>query len=296
MNMEQLARMQKGKGFIAALDQSGGSTPKALELYGIGRNAYSSDKEMFDLVHAMRTRIVTSPSFTAEHILAAILFEDTMNRQIEDAYTADYLWDKKGIVPILKVDKGLAPEANDVQLMNDIPAFDKLLGSAVDHHIFGTKMRSVIKHANRQGIQAIVDQQFAYAEQISAFDLVPILEPEVSILSEDKADAEAMLKEEILDHLDSLPADAKLMLKVSIPSVDGFYTDVMQRKQVVRVVALSGGYSRSEANARLAKNPGLIASFSRALLQGLTAQQDDATFDRVLASSIQEIYKASVVK
>jgi len=264
MDARQLERMARGKGFVAALDQSGGSTPKALELYGIGRDAYGSDEEMFDLVHAMRTRIITSPSFTSEHILAAILFEDTMDRKVDGAYTGDYLWDEKGIVPILKVDKGLATEANDVRLMNDIPGLDGLLERAVGRHIFGTKMRSVIGHANRGGIRAIVDQQFAVGEQIAARGLVPILEPEVSILSEDKADAEAMLKEEVIRHLVALPTDARLMLKVSIPSVDGLYTDVMEYPQVVRVVALSGGYSRDEADARLARNPGLIASFSRA--------------------------------
>jgi len=296
MDARQLERMARGKGFVAALDQSGGSTPKALELYGIGRDAYGSDEEMFDLVHAMRTRIITSPSFTSEHILAAILFEDTMDRKVDGAYTGDYLWDEKGIVPILKVDKGLATEANDVRLMNDIPGLDGLLERAVGRHVFGTKMRSVIGHANRGGIRAIVDQQFAVGEQIAARGLVPILEPEVSILSEDKADAEAMLKEEVVRHLVALPTDARLMLKVSIPSVDGLYTDVMEYPQVVRVVALSGGYGRDEADARLARNPGLIASFSRALLQGLTAQQGEEEFDRTLAESVGEIYRASVEK
>lgn len=296
MDARQLERMARGKGFVAALDQSGGSTPKALELYGIGRDAYGSDEEMFDLVHAMRTRVITSPSFTSRHILAAILFEDTMDRKVDGTYTGDYLWDEKGIVPILKVDKGLAAEANDVRLMNDIPGLDGLLERAVGRHVFGTKMRSVIGHANRGGIRAIVDQQFAVGEQIAARGLVPILEPEVSILSEDKADAEAMLKEEVVRHLVALPTDARLMLKVSIPSVDGLYTDVMEYPQVVRVVALSGGYGRDEADARLARNPGLIASFSRALLQGLTAQQGKEEFDRTLAKSVGEIYRASVEK
>lgn len=296
MDARQLERMARGKGFVAALDQSGGSTPKALELYGIRKDAYGSDEEMFDLVHAMRTRIITSPSFTSEHILAAILFEDTMDRKVDGAYTGDYLWDEKGIVPILKVDKGLATEANDVRLMNDIPGLDDLLERAVGRHVFGTKMRSVIGHANRRGIRAIVDQQFAIGEQIAMRGLVPILEPEVSILSEDKADAEAMLKEEVIRHLDALPTDARLMLKVSIPSVDGLYTDVMEYPQVVRVVALSGGYGREEADVRLARNPGLIASFSRALLQGLTAQQGKEEFDRTLAKSVGEIYRASVEK
>lgn len=296
MNARQLERMASGKGFVAALDQSGGSTPRALELYGIGRDAYDSDEEMLDLVHAMRTRIVTSPSFTSEHVLAAILFEDTMDRRVGGAYTADYLWNEKGIVPFLKVDRGLAAEADDVQLMSDIPDLDGLLGRAVGRHVFGTKMRSVIGHANRRGIRAVVDQQFAIADRIAAHDLVPILEPEVSITSEDKADAEAMLKEEVVRHLDAMPADARLMLKVSIPSVDGLYGDVMERPQVIRVVALSGGYGRDEADMRLARNPGLIASFSRALLQGLTAQQGDEEFDRMLAESIREIYRASVEK
>mgnify|MGYP000865096051 FL=1 len=296
MNAKQLERMHHGKGFIAALDQSGGSTPKALELYGVKNDAYNTDDEMFDLVHAMRTRIITSPSFSSEHILAAILFENTMDRKIEGSYTSDYLWDTKGVVPILKVDKGLSAEKDDVQLMKDIPGLDDLLDRAVARHVFGTKERSVIKHANRKGVKAIVDQQFAMGRQIASHGLVPILEPEVSIFSEDKADAEALLKEEILRHLDEMPADAKIMLKVSIPTVDGFYSDVMERPQVVRVVALSGGYTRDEADARLVKNPGLIASFSRALLQGLLVQQSDGEFSSTLAESVAEIYKASVDK
>lgn len=296
MNAKQLERMHHGKGFIAALDQSGGSTPKALELYGVKNDAYNTDDEMFDLVHAMRTRIITSPSFSSEHILAAILFENTMDRKIEGSYTSDYLWDTKGVVPILKVDKGLSAEKDDVQLMKDIPGLDDLLDRAVARHVFGTKERSVIKHANRKGVKATVDQQFAMGRQIASHGLVPILEPEVSIFSEDKADAEALLKEEILRHLDEMPADAKIMLKVSIPTVDGFYSDVMERPQVVRVVALSGGYTRDEADARLVKNPGLIASFSRALLQGLLAQQSDGEFNSTLAESVAEIYKASVDK
>jgi fructose-bisphosphate aldolase class I len=296
MNAKQLERMHHGKGFIAALDQSGGSTPKALELYGVKNDAYNTDDEMFDLVHAMRTRIITSPSFSSEHILAAILFENTMDRKIEGSYTSDYLWDTKGVVPILKVDKGLSAEKDDVQLMKDIPGLDDLLDRAVARHVFGTKERSVIKHANRKGVKAIVDQQFAMGHQIASHGLVPILEPEVSIFSEDKADAEALLKEEILRHLDEMPVDAKIMLKVSIPTVDGFYSDVMERPQVVRVVALSGGYTRDEADARLVKNPGLIASFSRALLQGLLVQQSDGEFSSTLAESVAEIYKASVDK
>jgi fructose-bisphosphate aldolase class I len=296
MNTEQLKRMASAKGFIAALDQSGGSTPKALELYGISKDAYHSDQEMFDLVHAMRTRIITSPSFSSQYILAAILFEDTMDRKVDGLYTADYLWDKKGIVPILKVDKGLAETADDVQLMRDIPDFEGLLKRAVGRHIFGTKMRSVIKHANRQGIKNIVEQQFAFADQIFAQGLVPILEPEVSIYSEDKAQAEAILKEEIISHLKGLPEATKLMLKISIPSKDGYYSDIMAYPQVVRVVALSGGYSRQEADTLLAKNPGLIASFSRALLEGLSAGQDQQSFDSMIAQSVDEIYRASALK
>lgn len=292
---EQLNRMHRGKGFIAALDQSGGSTPKALRLYGVDETAYHNDEEMFQLVHEMRTRIMTSPSFTSQHILAAILFENTMDRQVEGEYTADYLWNKKGILPILKVDKGLADEAHGVQLMKPIPDLDELLLRAKERHIFGTKMRSVIKKADPDGIKAIVDQQFELGLKISAAGFVPILEPEVDIFSADKEKSEILLKEEIKKHLVALCDDVKFMFKLSIPSIDGFYSDLMDDKHVVRVVALSGGYSRDEANERLARNPGLIASFSRALSQGLSVKQTQKEFDQMLMDSILSIYEASIV-
>lgn len=294
MDKKQVERMSGGKGFIAALDQSGGSTPKALKLYGISEDRYSGEEEMFAMVHEMRTRIITSPSFTSEHILGAILFENTMDRKVEGKYTADYLLDEKGILPFLKVDKGLMAEENGVQLMKDIPGLDDLLKRAVERHIFGTKMRSVIKKADAAGIKAIVAQQFEVGLKIAAAGLVPILEPEVDIHSEDKAESEKILKAEILAKLAELPADLKLMFKVSIPSVDGFYTELMEQPQTVRVVALSGGYSREEANERLARNPGLIASFSRALSEGLNDSQSKEEFDAMLLQSIKAIYAASV--
>lgn len=294
MNQEQLKIMSGNKGFIAALDQSGGSTPKALKNYGIGEDRYSSDEEMFALVHEMRTRIITSPSFTSEHILAAILFENTMERRIGDKLTADYLWEEKGILPILKVDKGLAGEEEGVRLMKPIPGLDELLVRARERHIFGTKMRSVIKQANPQGIKKIVEQQFEIGLCIWAAGLVPILEPEIDIYSPDKAESEAIMKEEIKKHLAELPEDAKLMFKLSIPDKHGFYSDIMEDPHVVRVVALSGGYSRQEANDRLSRSPGLIASFSRALSEGLNAGQTQGEFDRMLAQSIREIYEASI--
>ena len=290
MNQEQLKRMSKGRGFIAALDQSGGSTPKALKNYGIGEEQYSTDEEMFNLVHEMRTRIITSPSFTSDHILAAILFENTMERRIEDRLTADYLWEVKGIIPILKVDKGLAEEEDGVRLMKPIPALDALLTRAKEHHIFGTKMRSVIKKADPAGIKKIVDQQFEIGLKIAAAGLVPILEPEIDIYSPDKAESERIMKEEIKTH----PEGTKLMFKLSIPNKHGFYSDIMEDPHVVRVVALSGGYSREEANERLSRSPGLIASFSRALSEGLSAKQTEGEFDRMLAQSIKEIYEASI--
>lgn len=255
-------RMHTGKGFIAALDQSGGSTPKALRLYGIAEDAYHNDEEMFDLVHEMRTRIMTCPSFTSEHILAAILFENTMDRKVNGEYTADYLWNQKEILPILKVDKGLAPLEHGVQLMKPMPQLDELLERAKERHIFGTKMRSIIKESNTDGIRAIVEQQFAIGKRICATGLVPILEPEVDINAADKADCEILLKAEIKKHLALLQDDEIIMFKLSIPSVDGFYSELMEDPHVLRVVALSCGYSRDEANARLARNPGLIASFS----------------------------------
>jgi fructose-bisphosphate aldolase class I len=291
MNQEQLRIMSGKKGFIAALDQSGGSTPKALKNYGIEEDQYSNDEEMFQLVHEMRTRIITSPSFTSDHILAAILFENTMERKIGDKLTADYLWEEKGIIPILKVDKGLAEEADGVRLMKPIPGLDELLARAVERHIFGTKMRSVIKQANPAGIKQIVDQQFEIGLRIAAAGLVPILEPEIDIYSPDKAESEQIMKDEIKKHLAELP---KLMFKLSIPDKHGFYSDLMEDSHVVRVVALSGGYSRQEANERLSRSPGLIASFSRALSEGLNAKQTQGEFDRMLAQSIQEIYDASI--
>ncbi|MDD2213959.1 MAG: fructose bisphosphate aldolase [Oscillospiraceae bacterium] len=294
MNQEQYERMKNGKGFIAALDQSGGSTPKALAAYGVPRDSYSSEDEMFDLVHKMRTRIITSPAFSSSHILAAILFEQTMDRKIEGRYTADYLWEVKGVVPILKVDKGLAEEQNGVQLMKPIPKLDELLSRANERHIFGTKMRSVIKQANAKGIADIADQQFELGRQILAAGLVPIIEPEVDIHSTDKAESEAILKAEIKKQLDKLPEGQQVMLKVSIPTKENFYADLIADPRVLRVVALSGGYSQEEANQRLAENHGLIASFSRALSEGLTAQMSDAAFDERIADSIDLIYAASI--
>jgi fructose-bisphosphate aldolase, class I len=294
MNQKQAEKMKKGKGFVAALDQSGGSTPKALAGYGVQKDQYKSEEEMFDLVHAMRTRIIKSPVFTPEHILAAILFEQTMDRTIDGLRTGDYLWEKKGIVPILKVDKGLAEEEEGVQLMKPITNLDSLLGRAVERNIFGTKMRSVIKSANPKGIKKIVDQQFDYGRQIIAKGLVPILEPEVDINSSDKAESEKLMKEEIMKHLEELPKDEVLMFKLSIPDQEDFYSELIEHPRVMRVVALSGGYSREEAVEKLEKNPGLIASFSRALLEGLSAKQTDEEFNATLGNSIEKIYKASI--
>lgn len=294
MIQEQLKRMSGGKGFIAALDQSGGSTPKALKNYGIGEDRYGTDEEMFNLVHEMRTRIITSPSFTSDHILAAILFENTMERRIEDRLTADYLWEVKGIIPILKVDRGLDGEEDGVRLMKPIPGLDDLLARAKERHIFGTKMRSVIKKADPEGIRKIIDQQFEIGLRIAEAGLVPILEPEIDIYSPDKAECERIMKEEMKKHLAGLSDDTKLMFKLSIPDKHGFYSDIMEDPHVVRVVALSGGYSRQEANERLSRSPGLIASFSRALSEGLNANQTAGEFDHMLAQSIQEIYEASI--
>ena len=294
MNKEQFDIMKNRKGFIAALDQSGGSTPKALALYGISEDSYNGEEEMFTLVHEMRSRIVTSPAFSSEHILGAILFEQTMDRKIDDLYTADYLW-KKRIVPFLKVDKGLDAEADGVQLMKPNPDLDTLLAHANERHIFGTKMRSVIKSANREGIKKVVAQQFEVGKQIIAAGLIPIIEPEVDIHSADKAESETILKEELLLALDGLLADQFVMLKLSIPTVDDFYKELIAHPQVVRVVALSGGYSREEANEKLTHNPGLIASFSRALSEGLSAGLSDDEFRNTLAESIQSIYDASIV-
>lgn len=294
MNEKQLQQMTSKKGFIAALDQSGGSTPKALRLYGIPEDKYSIDDEMFDLVHEMRTRIIKSPSFTGEKIIGAILFEKTIERKIDDKFTADYLWEEKGIVPFLKVDKGLQPEANGVQLMKDIPTLDELLKKGIEKHIFGTKMRSVIKSANEEGIKAIVAQQFDIAKKILSYGLIPIIEPEVDIHSVDKEKCEEILKKEIFANLDKLDKDQKIMLKLTIPSVEGFYSDVIAHDNVLRVVALSGGYTRADSNEKLAKNPGLIASFSRALTEGLNVDQTQKEFDDLLEESIDGIYQASI--
>ncbi len=290
---QQREKFRTQDGFIAALDQSGGSTPKALRLYGIPETDWSGDEQMFDLVHAMRARIITSPAFAGNRILAAILFENTMDREIEGRPTAEYLWEVKKVVPILKVDKGLAPEANGVQLMKPMPDLDKLLARARSKGIFGTKMRSVIKQANAKGIQAVVDQQFEIGRQIIAAGLVPIIEPEVDIKCPDKAAAEGLLKAAIMAKLDELPAGQLVMLKLTLPEADNLYADCIRHPNVLKVVALSGGYSREEANARLARQKGMVASFSRALTEGLTAQQSDAQFNAALDSAIQSIYEAS---
>ena len=292
MQDEMRARISDGSGFLAALDQSGGSTPKALAAYGIGEDAYASDEEMFDLVHAMRARIITSPAFTGERILGAILFEGTMDREVEGVPTAQYLWSTKRIVPFVKVDKGLAEAAHGVQLMRPMPDLDDLLSRAREHEVFGTKMRSVIQSANPEGVAAIVEQQAEVGRRILETGLVPILEPEVDIHAADKARAEQLLRGELTTALDAMPEP--VMLKLTIPSVDGFYTPLIEHPKVLRVVALSGGYSRAEANERLARNPGLIASFSRALIGELTHQQSDEEFDRTLDEAIQSIYDASI--
>lgn len=293
MNNSQATRMRTGQGFVAALDQSGGSTPKALLRYGITEDQYSGDEEMFDLVHKMRQRIMTSPSFTGDKILATILFEKTMDARVDGVDTAAYLWDTKGIVSILKVDKGLADEANGVQLMKPMGDLDALLERAVEKRVFGTKMRSVINSANEQGIIENVEQQFEVGRQISRHGLVPILEPEIDIHAPDKADAEKILKRELDRHLETTTEEAPVMLKLTIPSADDLYADIISLPQVLRVVALSGGYSREEANERLSRNRGLIASFSRALTEGLGADQSQRDFDRTLAEAIESIYQAS---
>jgi fructose-bisphosphate aldolase class I len=290
---KQKEKFRTQPGFIAALDQSGGSTPKALKLYGIAESEYSGDAQMMDLIHAMRTRIITSPSFNGDRILAAILFEATMDREILGRPTADYLWEVKKVVPILKVDKGLDADANGVQLMKPMPDLDKLLARAKAKGIFGTKMRSVIKQANAAGIQAVVDQQFQVGRQIIAAGLVPIIEPEVDIKCPDKAAAEDLLKKAIQGQLDKLPEGLLVMLKLTIPDRDNHYTDLIAHPRMQMVVALSGGYSRDEANRRLAKQKGMVASFSRALTEGLTAQQSDAEFNAALDGAIESIYQAS---
>ena len=293
MNTEQLNRMKTGKGFIAALDQSGGSTPKALKLYGIEESEYSGEEQMFDLVHQMRTRIIKSPSLNKERILGAILFEMTMDRTIDGKGTAEYLWENKGIVPFLKVDNGLAAENNGVQLMKPIPELDDRLDRANSHKVFGTKMRSVIKDANRTGIKEIVEQQFDLGKKILAKGLVPIIEPEVDINCPNKTEAESILKLFLLDHLNKLSDNQNVMLKLTLPTEDNFYADLVKHPRVIRVVALSGGYSRDKANQILVKNNGVIASFSRALTEGLTAQQSGQEFDATLDKAVQSIADAS---
>ena len=294
MNPHQYEKLKTANGFIAALDQSGGSTPKALSLYGIKPDAYSNDQQMFDLIHAMRTRIIASPAFNGDRILGAILFEQTMDREIEGRDSADYLWSVKQVVPFLKVDNGLADDANGAQLMKAMPNLDALLVRAKGKGVFGTKMRSVVKHANPQGIEDVVTQQFAIGRQILAAGLMPILEPEVDIHATDKQDAEQLLKAAILRHVATLGPRQQVMLKLTIPSVDDFYVDLVRHPKVLRVVALSGGYSRDEANTLLMRNHGVIASFSRALTEGLAAQQSDQEFNRIMDASIASIYKASV--
>ena len=294
MNSAQLAQMKSGKGFIAALDQSGGSTPKALSLYGIEPNTYSGEAAMFDLVHQMRTRIIKSPSFTSQRVIGVILFEMTMDRQIDGLGSAEFLWQKKNIVPFLKVDNGLADEKDGAQVMKPIPELDARLTSAISHGVFGTKMRSVIKQANAAGVKAVVEQQFEIGMQICAKGLVPIIEPEVDIKCPDKAAAEDLLLAELIKHLDKLSDNQNVMLKLTLPEKAGLYTPLTNHPRVVRVVALSGGYSRDHANEVLAKNPNVIASFSRALSEGLTAQQTDSEFDAMIDKTIQAIYEASV--
>lgn len=295
MNQEQFDKVKNGKGFIAALDQSGGSTPKALKAYGIMEDSYSGEDEMFDLVHDMRTRIITSPSFNADQILGAILFEQTMDRKIEGKYTAEYLADK-GIVPFLKVDKGLADEANGVQLMKPMPDLDSLLERANERGVFGTKMRSNVLEPNEQGIKEVVDQQFEVGKQIIAAGLIPIIEPEVNIHSDNKEQSEEILKNEIAKQLDQLSDDQDVMLKLSIPTVANLYKPLIDHPRVVRVVALSGGYSRDEANEKLRENEGLIASFSRALSSDLNANQSDEEFNKALKDAVDTIYDASINK
>ncbi|MCG5104945.1 fructose bisphosphate aldolase [Oceanobacillus alkalisoli] len=296
MQEKHLERIRNGKGFIAALDQSGGSTPKALKNYGIAEDAYGNEDKMFDLVHDMRTRIITSPAFNSERILGAILFEQTMDRRIEGKFTADYLAEDKGIVPFLKVDKGLAEKSDGVQLMKPITDLDELLKRANERNIFGTKMRSVIKQANPEGIQKIVEQQFDIGKEILAAGLVPIIEPEVDIFSEDKSQSEEILKEEILKQLNELADGQDVMLKLSIPTVANLYKEVVAHPRVNRIVALSGGYPLVEANEKLKENDGVIASFSRALTQNLNVNQTDESFNQALNEAVETIYDASVNK
>jgi len=292
---EKLEKMRNGKGFIAALDQSGGSTPKALKLYGVNEDQYSNEAEMFDLIHKMRTRIIKSPAFNESKILGAILFEQTMDSKIDGKYTADFLWEEKRVLPFLKIDKGLNDlDADGVQTMKPNPGLADLLKKANERHIFGTKMRSVIKKASPAGIARVVDQQFEVAAQIVAAGLVPIIEPEVDINNVDKVECEEILRDEIRKHLNALPETSNVMLKLTLPTVENFYEEFTKHPRVVRVVALSGGYSREKANDILSKNKGVIASFSRALTEGLSAQQTDDEFNKTLATTIEGIYEASV--
>ena len=293
-NAQQTEQMTNGQGFIAALDQSGGSTPKALKLYGVDEDAYSSEAEMFDLVHAMRTRIASAPAFTGDKVIGAILFEMTMDREMGGKPSAQYLWEERRVVPFLKIDKGLADEADGVQLLKPIPGLDDLLSRAVDHGIFGTKERSVINKASASGIDAVVAQQFELGAQVLSHGLMPIIEPEVTISITDKAEAEDLLLASITKHLDGVPDGQKVMLKLSLPTKANLYKPLVDHPKVMRVVALSGGYERDEANAILAQNAGVIASFSRALSEGLSAQQSDAEFNSTIAATIDSIYAASV--
>ncbi len=294
MMNEKLEKMKNGKGFIAALDQSGGSTPKALKLYGINESEYSDNTEMFDLIHKMRTRIIKSPAFNDTKILGAILFEQTMDRKIDGKYTADFLWEEKKVLPFLKVDKGLKDLKDGVQIMKPMPELEELLKRANERHIFGTKMRSVIKKANPAGIAKVVNQQFEVANQIIAAGLIPIIEPEVDINNVDKTECETILRDKIRKHLDNLPETSNVMLKLTLPTVANFYEEFTKHPRVVRVVALSGGYPREKANEILSENKGMIASFSRALTEGLSAQQSDKDFNKTLESAIEGIYEASV--
>jgi len=289
-----LKKIKENDGFIAALDQSGGSTPKALRLYGVGESDYSNDREMFDKIHEMRSRIVTSPSFSGDRILGAILFEKTMNLEINGKGSAQYLWQEKQVVPFLKVDKGLEDENNGVQLMKPIPGLQELLRQAIKKEIFGTKMRSVIKNANENGVAAIVKQQFEIAKMIIATELVPIIEPEVDIHCETKAEAEMMLLKHLMDNIEQLASDQKVILKLTIPNENNLYTSCINHPNVIRVFALSGGYSRDDANSLLTQNKRMVASFNRALTEGLSAEQSDEEFNLILDSSIESIYQASI--
>ncbi|RLL63980.1 fructose bisphosphate aldolase [Paenirhodobacter hankyongi] len=293
-NAKMLEQMKKGQGFIAALDQSGGSTPKALKLYGVNEDAYSNETEMYDMIHAMRSRIIKSPAFTGEKVIGAILFEQTMDREIDGIPTATFLWEKRGVVPFLKIDKGLEAEAKGCQMLKPIPGLEALLDRAAAAGIFGTKERSVISAANVEGIREVVAQQFELGKTVIAHGLMPIIEPEVTISIADKADAEAILLEAILEQLEGLEDGKTVMLKLSLPTIPNFYKPLVDHPKVLKVVALSGGYARDEANRILAQNDGMIASFSRALTEGLSAQQSDAEFDAALGAAIDSIYKASI--